>query len=61
MDTQVKEEVGFRLIKDVKPDRDTYSNVEIYMALQQKKGRELKISEAAVELIKKGLKADGIE
>lgn len=60
VETQVKEDVGFKQIREVKPDRTTYSNVEIWMAMQQKQGRDLKISEAAVELIQKGLKAEGI-
>lgn len=61
IETQVNEEVGFRQIREVKPGRTTYSNVEIYMAREQKRGRDLKISEAAVELMEKGLKAEGIE
>lgn len=60
IETQVKEDVGFKQIREVKPDRTTYSNVEIWLAIQQKNGRDLKISEAAVELIQKGLKAEGI-
>ncbi len=60
IEAQVKEDVGFKQIREVKPDRTTYSNVEIWMAIQQRNGRDLRISEAAVELIKKGLKAEGI-
>lgn len=59
-ETQVNEDVGFKQIREVKPDRRTYSNVEIWMAIQQRNGRDLKISEAAVELIKKGLASEGI-
>lgn len=59
--TQVKENVGFRQIREVKPSRKTYSGVEIYRAQKQAAGVDLKISEAAVELIEKGLKAEGIQ
>jgi hypothetical protein len=59
--TQVKEDVGFRQIREVRPSRKIYSGVEIYRAKKQSAGVDLKISEAAVELIEKGLKAEGIE
>lgn len=59
--TQVKEGVGFKQIRDVKPSRKTYSNVEVYRAMKQRDGEDLRISEAAVQLIEKGLKAEGIE
>lgn len=59
--TQVKEDVGFRQIREVRPSRKTYSGVEIYRAKKQSAGVDLKISEAAVELIEKGLKAEGID
>jgi len=58
--TQVKKGVGFRQIREVKPSRKTYSNVEIYRAKKQGEGVDLKISEAAVELIERGLEAEGI-
>jgi hypothetical protein len=60
-ETQVKEDVGFRQIRDVKPSRKIYSGVEIYRARKQGAGVDLRISEAAVELIAKGLEAEGIE
>jgi hypothetical protein len=60
IENETIENVGFKQIRDVKPSRTTYSNVEIYMATEQKKGRDLRISEAAVELIEEGLKAKGI-
>lgn len=59
--TQVKEDVGFRQIRDVKPSRKTYSNVEVYRAIRQRDGVDLKISEATVELIEKGLESEGIK
>ena len=58
--TQVKEDVGFRQIRDVKPSRKTYSRVEMYRAMKQRDGVDLRISEAAVTLIEKGLEAEGI-
>lgn len=58
--TRVKESVGFKQIREVKPSRTTYSRVKRYLSIQEEKGRDLKISEAAVELIEKGLQAEGI-
>lgn len=58
--TQVKEDVWFRQIRDVKPSRKTYSGVEMYRAMKQRDGVDLRISEAAVRLIEKGLEAEGI-
>lgn len=59
--TDVNDSVGFKQIREVKPSRTTYSNVEIYLAMEQRKGRDLKISEAAVELIEAGLVVKGIK
>jgi hypothetical protein len=58
--TQVNQNVGFKQIREVKPSRTTYSRVQRYMAIEQENGRDLKISEAAVELIEIGLKVKGV-
>jgi hypothetical protein len=59
--TEVKENVGFKQIREVKPSRRTYSRVERYKSIEQEHGRDLKISEAAVELIEAGLDAKGVK
>lgn len=59
-ETQVSEDVGFRQIRHVKPSRKTYSRVEMYRAIKQRDGEDLKISEAAVQLIERGLEAEGV-
>lgn len=59
--TEVSEEVGFKQIREVKPSRKIYSRVQRYQSIQQENGRDLKISEAAVELIEKGLIVEGIK
>lgn len=58
--TQVGENVGFKQIREVKPSRKTYSRVQRYVAIEQENGRDLKISEAAVELIEAGLEKKGV-
>lgn len=58
--TQVGENVGFKQIREVKPSRTTYSRVQRYVAIEQEHGRDLKISEAAVELIEAGLEKKGV-
>jgi hypothetical protein len=59
-DTDVNENVGFRQIREVKPSRKTYSRVQRYLSIEQENGRDMKISEAAVELIEAGLETKGI-
>jgi hypothetical protein len=59
--TEVNENVGFKQIREVKPSRTTYSRVKRYLSIQEEKGRDMKISEAAVELIEKGLVSEGIK
>jgi hypothetical protein len=58
--TATNENVGFKQIREVKPSRKIYSRVQRYVSIEQENGRDLKISEAAVELIEAGLEKKGI-
>lgn len=62
--SKVKQDEGMTTatieVRNVDLDAQTEGLTEIWMAKQKAKGNRLKKGEAAVELIKRGLQAEGI-